>query len=78
MSLALMTDRRVDPGRVQDYLGRHFDAVVATDANPDGWMMFLCFDGSGEDSRLRLRVKFIWSPVGAGGWLYRILPGKRA
>ncbi len=78
MSLALMTDHRVDPGRVRDYLMKKFDHVDVVEANREGWFDMRCLKGWGEDARLRLRVRFIWSPVGACGWLYRILPGDRA
>jgi hypothetical protein len=57
---------------------RHFDWVDVAEANRAGWFVMRCIQGWGEDSRLRLRVNFIWSPAGAGGWLYRILPGDRA
>lgn len=77
MSLALMTACRVDPGRVRDYLVRRFDYVDVIEASREGWYDMRCINGCGEDARLRLRVRFIWSTA-IGGWTYRILPGHRA
>jgi hypothetical protein len=77
MILQAMTRARVNPGRVQDFLIRRFDAVDVVEANREGWYDLLCWRGAGEDSRLRLRVRFLFSTA-IGGWTYRILPGDRA
>lgn len=81
MNLALMTSARVDPGRIQSALFRRFDAVETVEANREGWYDMLCIqwadEARGTDARIRLRVRFIWSPA-VGGWTYRILPGDRA
>lgn len=79
MNLAMMTIARVDPGRIQSALFRRFDAVEVVEANREGWYDMLCirFRTEEQDARVRLRVRFIWSPA-VGGWTYRILPGDRA
>ncbi len=79
--LASLIDAGVDPGRVQSMLFRRFDAVETVEANREGWYDLVCIqfrnDAMGTDARIRLRVRFIWSPA-VGGWTYRILPGDRA
>ena len=77
--LAGLIAARVDPGRVESLLRRRFDAVETIEANREGWYDMLCiqFRTEEQDARLRLRVRFIWSPA-VGGWTYRILPGDRA
>lgn len=77
MNLDLMTACHVDPWRVRESLMKRFDHVDVIEANRDGWFDMQCVQGEGEDSRLRLVVRFIWKPL-AGGWTYRILPGARA
>lgn len=79
MNLARLIAARVDPGRVQSLLFRHFDAVETVEANREGWYDLVCiqFRTEEQDARIRLRVRFIWSPA-VGGWTYRILPGDRA
>lgn len=76
MSLALMTSCRVDPGRIRDYLMHKFDVVDVVDASRPGWFEMRCLNGVGEDSRLRLRVRFIFSSA-LGGWIYRVLKGEK-
>jgi len=81
MNLARLIAARVDPGRVQSLLFSRFDAVEVVEANHEGWFDMACIqwadDARGTDARIRLRVRFIWSPA-VGGWTYRILPGDRA
>lgn len=77
--LASLIAARVDPGRIQDALFRRFDAVEVVEANREGWYDMLCiqFRTEEQDARVRLRVRFIFSPA-VGGWTYRIMPGDRA
>ena len=77
--LASLIATHVDPGRVQSLLLSYFDAVEVVEANCEGWYDLVCiqFRTEEQDARIRLRVRFIWSPA-VGGWTYRILPGDRA
>ncbi len=77
--LASLIAARVDPGRIEHMLFNHFDAVETVEANREGWFDMVCiqFRTEEQDARIRLRVRFIWSPA-VGGWTYRILPGDRA
>ena len=76
--LASLIAARVDPGRVKALLFSRFDAVETVEANREGWYDLVCiqFRTEEQDARIRLRVRFIWSPA-VGGWTYRILPGDR-
>lgn len=76
--LATLIDAGVDPGRVESLLRRRFDVVEVVEANREGWYDLVCIQVCEEqDARIRLRVRFIWSPA-LGGWMYRVLPGDRA
>lgn len=79
--LASLIAARVDPGRIEAALFRRFDAVETVEANRDGWYDLVCIqwadEARGTDQRIRLRVRFIWSPA-VGGWTYRVFPGDRA
>jgi len=77
--LATLIDAGVDPGRVESLLRRRFDVVEVVEANREGWYDMICvkFRTQEQDARIRLRVRFIWSPA-LGGWMYRVLPGDRA
>ena len=76
MNLIGLTSGNASPGLIRDLLLPRFDAVEVVEANPEGWFDLQCWQGFGEDARLRLRVHFIWLPI--TGWNYVIKPGCRA